>query len=233
MRKMNEDVIRVQDLLKTLKKRWKLICIITIITVIISAALSFFVISPKYETSTKVFIGKEGSVIKDLPDQNYNGNDVEMYQKLLKTYAEIIKTNDLIEKAVDVENLDVKPNDVLKNLTVTPTVDTQILEIKYVNQDKVIAKNILDSITNQFIVESKQLIPNGNIKIIESVKIPEDPVSPNKKINITISFILGLMISIGLSFLLEFMDNTFNNKEEMEKELGLPVLGTIPDFLNE
>ncbi|EHI99324.1 lipopolysaccharide biosynthesis protein [Clostridium sp. DL-VIII] len=230
---MNEDVIRVQDLLKTLKKRWKLICIITIITVIISAALSFLVISPKYETSTKVFIGKEGSVIKDLPDQNYNGNDVEMYQKLLKTYAEIIKTNDLIEKAVDVENLDVKPNDVLKNLTVTPTVDTQILEIKYVNQDKVIAKNILDSITNQFIVESKQLIPNGNIKIIESVKIPEDPVSPNKKINIAISFILGLMVSIGLSFLLEFMDNTFNNKEEMEKELGLPVLGTIPDFLNE
>lgn len=230
---MNEDVIKVRDLLKTLKKRWKLICIITLSTTIISAALSFFVIPPKYETSTKVFIGKEGSVIKDSSDQNYNGNDVEMYQKLLKTYAEIIKTNDLIERAVDMENLNVKSDDVLKNLTVTPTVDTQVLEIKYVNKDKAMAKNILDSIINQFIVESKQLIPNGNIKIIESVKIPGNPVSPNKKVNILIAFILGLMVSMGLSFFLEFMDNTFNSKEEMEEELGVPVLGIIPDFLNE
>lgn len=230
---MNEDVIKVRDLLKTLKKRWKLICIITLSTTIISAALSFFVIPPKYETSTKVFIGKEGSVIKDSSDQNYNGNDVEMYQKLLKTYAEIIKTNDLIERAVDTKNLNVKSDDVLKNLTVTPTVDTQVLEIKYVNKDKAMAKNILDSITNQFIVESKQLIPNGNIKIIESVKIPGNPVSPNEKVNIVIAFILGLMVSMGLSFFLEFMDNTFNSKEEMEDELGVPVLGIIPDFLNE
>lgn len=230
---MNEDVIKVRDLLKTLKKRWKLICIITLSTTIISAALSFFVIPPKYETSTKVFIGKEGSVIKDSSDQNYNGNDVEMYQKLLKTYAEIIKTNDLVEKAVDMENLNVKSDDVLKNLTVTPTVDTQVLEIKYVDEDKTMAKNILDSITNQFIIESKQLIPNGNIKIIESVKIPGNPVSPNEKVNIVIAFILGLMVSMGLSFFLEFMDNTFNSKEEMEEELGVPVLGIIPDFLNE
>jgi capsular polysaccharide biosynthesis protein len=230
---MNEDVIKVRDLLKTLKKRWKLICILTLSATIISAALSFFVIPPKYETSTKVFIGKEGSVIKDSSDQNYNGNDVEMYQKLLKTYAEIIKTNDLIERAVDMENLNVKSDDVLKNLTVTPTVDTQILEIKYVNEDKVMAKNILNLITNQFIDESKELIPNGNIKIIESVRIPENPVSPNEKINIVIAFILGLMVSMGSSFFLEFMDNTFNSKEEMEEELALPVLGIIPDFLNE
>ena len=46
----------------------------------------------------KVFIGKENTQGQD---QNYNNNDVQMYQKLLKTYAEIIQTNDLVEKAID------------------------------------------------------------------------------------------------------------------------------------
>ena len=60
--------------------------------------------------------------------------------------------------------------------------------------------------------------------------MPEKPVSPNKKLNILIAFVLGLMVSIGLSLLLEFMDNTYKSKEELEKVVDLPVLGVIPEL---
>ena len=229
---MNEEVIRIEDIVNILIKRWKMILLITLIATIFSAIISFFIISPKYQASTKVFIGKENTQVKG-QDQTYNDNDVEMYQKLLKTYAEVIQTNDLVEKAVDLESLGLKSQDILNNLKVTPRADTQILEIQYTSEDKVLAKDILDSVTTEFIKSSTELIPNGNVKIIESVKIPENPVSPNKIMNIAIAFFLGLMISIGLSFLLEFIDNTFKNKEQMEDVLGLPVLGVIPDFLND
>lgn len=229
---MNEEVIRIEDIVNILIKRWKMILLITLIATIFSAIVSFFVIPPKYDVSTKVFIGKENTQVQG-QDQTYDNNDVEMYQKLLKTYAEIIQTNDLIEKAVDLNNLGLKSEDILKKLKVIPAVDTQILEIQYINEDKVLAKDILDSVTTEFIKSSTELIPNGNVKIIESVKIPENPVSPNKIMNIAIAFLLGLMISLGLSFLLEFIDNTFKNKEQMEEILGLPVLGVIPDFLSE
>lgn len=229
---MNEEVIRIEDIVNILIKRWKMILLITLIATIFSAIVSFFVIPPKYDVSTKVFIGKENTQVQG-QDQTYDNNDVEMYQKLLKTYAEIIQTNDLVEKAVDLNNLGLKSEDILKKLKVIPAVDTQILEIQYINEDKVLAKDILDSVTTEFIKSSTELIPNGNVKIIESVKIPENPVSPNKIMNIAIAFLLGLMISLGLSFLLEFIDNTFKNKEQMEEILGLPVLGVIPDFLSE
>lgn len=228
---MNEEVITIQEILETLKKHCKLIFSITLIVTILSAIISFFIIPPKYETSIKLFIGKEGSVSKDI-DKNYSDNDVEMYQKLLKTYGEVIKTKDLVENAVNLENVGIKSKDVLKNLEVTPTLDTQILEIKYTNQDKVLATNILDLITKEFIKEAEQLIPNGNIKIIESVKAPEKPVSPNKELNIAIAFLLGLVVSVGLSFFLEYIDNTFDNRERLEEVLKLPVLGIVPDFLN-
>ena len=46
--------------------------------------------------------------------------------------------------------------------------------------------------------------------------------------NIAIAFLLGLMIGVGLAFLLEFLDNTFKNKDQLERELEIPVIGTIP-----
>ena len=195
---MDEDIIRIEDILNILRKRRKMIASITLVATIFSAIMSFFIIPPKYEASTKVFIGKENNQVK-VQDQTYNNNDVEMYQKLLKTYAEVIETNDLVKKAVNLNRLGLKSQEILSNLKVTPRADTQILEIKYTNGDKILARDILDSITTEFIKSTSELIPNGNVKIIEKVETPEDAVSPNKNMNIAIAFFLGLIISIGLS----------------------------------
>lgn len=224
---MNEEIIKIEDIIKMLKRRWKMIVSITIILTISSIIMGFYIITPKYEASTKVFIGKENS-----NDTKYSDNDVNMYQKLLKTYAEVIATNNLAEKAIEKEGLNITSEDVLKGLTVTPRNDTQILEIKYISEDKVLAKDVVDSITDEFIESSTELIPNGNVKIIEKVKMPESPVSPNKKMYVAIAFLLGLMISVGLSILLEVIDNTVNTKEQLEQILGIPVIGAIPNDCN-
>lgn len=221
---MSEEKLRIDDILEIIKKRWKPIVFTMLILTIVVAIMSFFVIPPKYEANTKVFIGKENS-----GDRNYNDNDVQMYQKLLKTYAEVIMTNDLIENSIKEKNMDLESEKILKSLTVTPRADTQILEIKYRNKDKVLARDVVDSITDEFIKTSKELIPNGTVKIVESVKIPKKSVSPNKKVNISIAFILGIIVGTGIAFLLEYLDNTFKDKEELEEMLGLAVIGIIPN----
>ena len=223
----NEEIIKIEDIIDILMKRWKMILSITLIATLTCGIISFFVIAPKYEASTKVFVGKENT-----KDQNYNNSDIQMYQQLLKTYAGVITTNDLVEKAINTSDLNITSEEVLKGLTVTPSANTQILEIKYISTDRVLSKDLVDAVTTQFIETSKELIPNGNVKIIESVKMPEGPVSPNKTMNIAIAFLLGLMISVGLAFLLEFMDNTFKTKEQLEQILGIPVIGAIPDELD-
>lgn len=220
---MEEQVIRLDELFEALKKRWLMIVTITLIATIISAALSFFVIKPKYEASTKVFIGKDEG-----DNQAYNQNDVLMYQKLMKTYSEAIKTKDLVSRSLQGTSLELKPEDVLANLTVSPVTDTQILQIKYKSNNPQEAKVVIQELTDEFIKTSKELVPNGNIKTIEEVQLPEKPVSPNKKMNIAIAFLLGLMVSVGLAFLLEFLDNTFKSKDQLERELEIPVIGVIP-----
>jgi capsular polysaccharide biosynthesis protein len=183
---MNKDVIQIEDIVNIIIKRWKLIILTTLVTTILSVIISFLIIQPRYQASTRVFIGKELNAKGQ--EQNYSTNDVQMYQKLLKTYAEIIKTNDLVGRAVTSDNLDLQSENVLNTLNVVPRSDTQILEISYISKDKIVARDVVNSVTNEFIRSSKDLIPNGNVRIIESVKVPENPVSPNKKVNIGIGF---------------------------------------------
>jgi capsular polysaccharide biosynthesis protein len=49
-------------------------------------------------------------------------------------------------------------------------------------------------------------------------------------LNILIAFVAGLMASVGLVFLLEYLDNTVKSSEDIEKLLGIPVLGVIPNY---
>ncbi|EIW6614562.1 capsular biosynthesis protein [Clostridium perfringens] len=228
---MEENTISLQEIAYALKKRWKLIALITIAATLVSAILSFFVIKPQYEATTKLFIGKQES-----QDNNaYNNSDVMMYQQLMKTYAELAKTSDLVTKAVKSADLDYNQEDIkaiLKNLNATPSAETQILDLSYKGGNPKDVLKVTEAITSEFISESKELIPNGNVQVIQKAQLPEHPVSPNKKINILIAFVLGLMVGGGVVLLLEYLDNTFKSREELEKTLELPIIGTIPDYDN-
>jgi polysaccharide biosynthesis transport protein len=68
----------------------------------------------------------------------------------------------------------------------------------------------------------------SNIRITEKAVLPRIPVRPNKKRNLMLGVIFGLMIGIGLSFLREYLDRTLHTEEDVEKYLGLPVLSVIP-----
>ena len=228
MNEMEEQVISISEVFEAIKKRWTIIVAITLTATIISGVISFFVIDPVYEASTKVFIGKEES-----DDAAYNSSEINMYQQLLQTYAQAIKTKDLVNRAISGLKYDgLEARNVVESLTVNPISNTQILQIQYQSKDPNEAKDVLKSVTDEFIVTAKELVPNGNVRIIEEVELPQNPVSPNKKMNIAIAFLLGLMVSVGLVFLLEYLDNTYKNKEQLEKDLGISVLGAIPDVEN-
>lgn len=220
---MDEQTISIREIVDVLKAYWKMILVITLCATILSGFISFFVIKPQYDASTKIFIGKEGAEERD-----YNESDIEMYQKLMKTYIEIIKTRDLIEKALGRVDSNLTASQVLGKLTVTNITDTQIIEIKFKYKNPVVAKEIIEAITEELINVSSSLVLNGSIRVIDHVSVPHTPVSPNKKINIIISFLLGLIISGGIAFLREYMDNTYKNAEQLEQDLETPVIGSIP-----
>ena len=67
---------------------------------------------------------------------------------------------------------------------------------------------------------------------MDKAVLPDKPVKPNIKLNIAFAFFIGLMASVGLVFVLEYLDRTIKTEEEVEKYLELPVIATIPRYKN-
>ncbi len=68
----------------------------------------------------------------------------------------------------------------------------------------------------------------NNISIVDPALIPARPFTPNLKRSLLASAVLGLMLGIALAFLLEYLDDTIKLPEDLERKLGLSILGVIP-----
>lgn len=208
-----------------LRKRIKLILLITVLSTAVAAILSYYVIKPTYEAKVIIVVGKAHADSKDKSQYSYN--DIMMFQSLIKTYAEIAKSTTVAENAsARLKNLSTK--DVLKDITVTPMINTQLIEFKGQNSNPQEAYLLIDAVCNSFMQEAKRIYPGENIQVMDGAKIPEQPIEPKKLLNIAIAFFIGLTVSAGLALLLEYMDNTLKTEQDISKYLRIPVIGIIP-----
>jgi succinoglycan biosynthesis transport protein ExoP len=74
-------------------------------------------------------------------------------------------------------------------------------------------------------------IPASNVSILDRAEIPTRPSKPNKRLNLVLGALLGLMGGLGLALLLEHLNNTLRTPGEVERYLRLPTLVVVPDFL--
>ena len=71
-------------------------------------------------------------------------------------------------------------------------------------------------------------LQTANARIVDQAFTPKIPVKPKKKLIVAIAGLLGLMISCGIAFLLEMLNNTIRTTRDVEDKLNLPVLGVLP-----
>jgi succinoglycan biosynthesis transport protein ExoP len=73
-------------------------------------------------------------------------------------------------------------------------------------------------------------VPRTPVEIIESAEPPAEnrPVSPKLMLNILLSLVLGVAAGVGLAYFIEYLDTSVKTVDDVERHLGLPVLGVIP-----
>lgn len=170
--------------------------------------------------------------------ENYNSEEVALYQRLITTYSEIIKSKKLINKSINESKINslkgidhtIKYEEVIGNLTVTPISNTQIIELKYSSNNVQLSYDLLYSMVENLIAYSKELYPSVNIKVLEQVNVVNGALMSKKLMISGVSLILGLVIGIGGIVAIIYFDNTFNSKRGLEEEFDIPVIGVIPKF---
>jgi succinoglycan biosynthesis transport protein ExoP len=219
---MKEDnEIELKDIFNIVRKRIVFILLITIFFAVASGIVSFYVITPLYVAKCTIIVGKDST---DMITQS----EVTMYQDLIKTYSKIGKSRVVAENAIKRLDLSIPVDEFMMNVGITPESGTQIIEISYKSNTPKTASEVANALSQAFIEESQRLLPSGSVKTMDNALIPEEPITPKKKLNISMGFLLGLLISLGLAFLIEYMNNTINNEDDIERYLQLPLIGLIP-----
>lgn len=68
----------------------------------------------------------------------------------------------------------------------------------------------------------------SNIDVVDPAILPMTPIKPNKKKNILLGLLVGLMLAVGLAMFQEYLDDTIKDADGARLELGMPVLAVIP-----
>lgn len=219
--------MELREIFQIIKKRFNIIVLVTLAAISITAVFSFIILDDVYETYTTLMVSKtsEGGRTVDI-----QYNDILLNQKLVKTYSTIASSNKVVDQVIQDLEIDEDPEDVKKKLNVTSVGDTEIIKISVQDKDREFAADLANATANVFMDVVVETMKMDNVQVIDEAKIPERPVKPRKMLNVAISGVLGVMLGLGIVFLYEYLDNTIKTPEDVEKYLGVPVLGTIPNI---
>ncbi|MBU5436773.1 lipopolysaccharide chain length-determining protein [Tissierella sp. MSJ-40] len=219
------EEISLREYFFILRKRLGLILILTIVAVATSGIVSYFVLEPEYQTFTTLMVGKP----KDYQSESkLEYNELLLNQKLVSTYGELVKSRVVVDQVIKNLNLDMSFKIFTEKVNVNLVKDTEIIKIQVMDTDPKLAAEIANETAEVFMDSVKTIMKVENVQVIDKAQPPENPVKPRPKLNMAIAGILGIMAGVFLAFLLEYMDNTLKTPEDIEKHLGLPVLGAIP-----
>ena len=220
------ETLNIKDILKILKNRVSIIIITALITTIGSIILSYFFIKPIYATTAKLFIG--------MPTINDDGSgnsswDFSYYKQLIEPYSEIIKSDELIERAIKRGNLSISQQ-ALSNSLMVDIGTGQVMNLSIYTSNSKDGVKILDAIIKEFIETSSKLITKSNVSVLSYPKYPIAPVSPNKPKNIIFGFCFGLALGISLVLIINYFDNSVKGKNDIEEFVGVPLIGLVPMY---
>ncbi|WP_418790830.1 GumC family protein [Phosphitispora sp. TUW77] len=158
-------------------------------------------------------------------------------EEINPAYAELTqllasRTVELAEHDARKQSISKSVNEIQEDLKLIQTelnkkrqVETQLQE--KADQVKQTRDVLEEKLTQVQIAKSVNLGQNS-LEVVTPAFPQNSPVSPKKMLNLAIALVLGLVVSVGLAFILELMNNTINKPDDIEQHLGLPILGTIP-----
>ncbi|MEH7516018.1 YveK family protein [Priestia megaterium] len=219
-----EETISLRELFAVLRKRLWLIVLITIVAATVSAVISFFVLTPVYQSKTQILVNQAKS-----DEQLYNMQAVQTNIQLINTYNDIITSPVILDKVIKKLKLDGSGQSLSGKIQVINAKDSQVAQIVVQDTSAKRATDIANTTASVFQKEVPKIMNVDNVKVLSKATVGESssPVKPQPFLNVAIAIVVGLMVGIGLSFLLEYLDNTLKTEQDIENLLELPVMGVI------
>jgi len=222
--KNTNDVIEIDllELLGVLLSRIWLIIGVGMFGALMCLAISKFLITPTYESTTKIYI------LNKQDNSSVTYSDVQMGTQLTKDYAELINSRYVLEGVIQKQGLDTDYRTLIKKVKVTTPTDTRIVAITVTDTDQAEAMNIANCIREVASEHIQNVMDIEAVNVVETANMPTEKASPSVLKWTLIGGMLGILLVCAIVLVRYLMDDTIKSAEDVEKYLGLSTLALIP-----
>lgn len=219
----SQKTITLSSLLTTALRYWRILIPIIIVCFAISTVYSMFVATPMYSSTAKLYI-----VNKSSQNGQVSSTDFNISTYLTHDFAEILVDDIVISDVADELNNKYSVNTIKGFLDVEAPKDTRIIEIRVLSPNAKDSKKIADSICRVSQEKLVEIMGLDRVKVIREGSIAKRPSSPNVTKDAITGFLVGIILAVGVTYIISLTDNKISSSEDVEKIIGINVLTTIP-----
>jgi len=218
---------------RVLRQRVWMIVVCPVVAALAAGVVSF-VLPPVYESHVLVYVRPAQPI--GITDPTVGGLTSDV---VLRTYANWMTQRPILDQVDSQLNLGLRYEDLLKKITVTPQPNSLLLDVAVRDTKPAVARDIGNQLVVDFIQTVRQTQAQtqasqptntqaaDNLFVTAPAVLPDKPVSPNKTLNVAIAFAAGLLLALGLAFLLDYLDQSIKGDEDLIERLGLIPIGHI------
>ena len=226
MKEKDKIEIDVVQMLKVLWKRKLIIALAAIISGAIAFGYSSFVIKPEFTSTTRIYVVNRNQ--GDKP--GLTNQDLQAGSYLVKDYREIILSQDVLEKVVADQKLNIDAKTLARKVQVTVPADTRIVSISVrdgLPEEASRIANALREVASQKIISVTRV---SDVTTLEEARPAQSPSSPNIRRNTILGFGAGAGLVIVVVLIIELLDDRVKRPEDIEEVMHLSLLGVIPNL---
>lgn len=214
----------VLELLQTLKEKIALILAVTVLAAVLGWGFSSFLIPRKYEASVNMIVNARTEIVGVV-----TSDSISSAQDLVDTYAIIIKSNKVLNKVIEQLDLNLSYEELGEMISVDPIRNTQVMKIAAQCPDAELAALVVQTISEIAPEIVADAVEAGSCKVVSDVYSSAKPVYPDIPRNSFMLAALALLAVCGFVVLRELFNDYIVDDNDLEKKLGITVIGVIPD----
>lgn len=199
------------------------IMIAVALAVAIGNIYTLFTRVPMYKSTTSLVLVSENG-----DSSSYNTSEQQLNKNLVGTYSEIIKSRTILNAVIKNLDLDYSYATLQSRITVSSVNNTEIIRIAVGDPDPKVATKIANEIAKVFVSEINKFYKLNNVSVLDRAENNSVPYNVNYLKDNAIYIMIGLVLSCGIIFIFFYFDTTIKTSEEIEKKLGLTVVGVVP-----
>ena len=223
----DEEVeIDLLELFYALKRGFWLILIAGLLAAGVAGMYTAFVMKPVYTSSTMLYVVNKSTALPSL-------TDLQLGTQLSKDYKVMITSRPVTQKVIENLDLNMDHEALVVKISVDNPSDTRVLTISVRDNDPYMAKTIVDELAQVASARMAEIMGSAPPNIIEEGNLPTRKTSPSISKNTMMGGVLGVFLAMFLIVVEYLLNDSIRTPEDVEKYLGLTVLGTIPVFNEE